>query len=315
MRNISIVVPCYNERYNILTTYEALVEVMNSTTLDFEVIFVDNGGNDGQLEVMKQLYDKYPATVRIISLSRNFGYQMSISAGIEFATGDAVVIIDADLQDPPGLIKEFIEKWDEGFDVVYGVRVKRQGSFILRCFYKMFYWIFNRTADISIPLNSGEFSLMSKRVIDEIKAMPEKIRFIRGLRAWTGFRQIGIPYKRLKRAEGKSKFSIFDNFVLALDGILSFSTRILTFVSFVGFVIVMVSVLLLAYIVLGKFFTNIFVPGYAAIMVTITFFSGVIIAMLGLIGASVERIFLEVKNRPKFIVRETLGTDIQKEHE
>jgi dolichol-phosphate mannosyltransferase len=202
---------------------------------------------------------------------------------------------------------------EEGYDVVYGIRVKRQGSFILRFFYKMFDWGFNRTADIPIPRNSGEFTLMSRRVVNEIKAMPERIRFIRGLRAWTGFKQIGIPYTRLRRAEGSSKFSFFDNFVLALDGILSFSTRILTFASVVGFMMVLVSVLLLVYIVLGKFFSNIFVPGYAALMVTISFFSGVIIAMLGLIGASVERIFLEVKDRPKFIVRETLGTDARKE--
>ncbi len=315
MGNISIVVPCYNERNNILTTYKALNDVMKSIGLKFEILFVDNGGTDGQLEIMKQLYEKYPGTLKVVSLSRNFGYQMSISAGLEFATGDAVVIIDADLQDPPELIKEFVEKWKEGFDVVYGVRVKRQGSFILRFFYRMFYWVFNKTADIPIPLNSGEFALMNRRVVDEIKAMPEKVRFIRGLRAWAGFRQIGIPYKRLRRAEGKSQFSIFDNFVLALDGILSFSTRILTFMSVIGFLITLFSIILLVYIVLGKFFSDIFVPGYAATMVTISFFSGVIIAMLGLIGASVERIFLEVKNRPKFIVRETWGTDIHKEHE
>jgi polyisoprenyl-phosphate glycosyltransferase len=309
MQTISIVVPCYNEEGNIETTFETLSGVMNSIELKYEIIFVDNGGTDGQLGLMKNLYNKYPNIVRVVSLSRNFGYQMSISAGLEYATGDAVVMVDADLQDPPELIKQFVEKWQEGFDVVYGIREKRQGSFILRVFYKLFYWIFSKTADIPIPMNSGEFSLMSRRVVDEIRAMPERIRFIRGLRAWTGFQQVGIPYKRLRRAEGKSKFSLFDNFVLALDGILSFSTRILTFVSVMGFLIVLVSMLLLVYIVLGKFYSDIFVPGYAALMVTISFFSGVIIAMLGLIGASVERIFLEVKNRPKFIVKDTWGTD------
>ena len=309
MQMISIVVPCYNEERNIESTFKTLSGVMEHVDYNYEIIFVDNGGTDGQLELMKKLHAKYPDTVRVVSLSRNFGYQMSLSAGLEFASGDAVIMVDADLQDPPDLIKQFVEKWKQGFDVVYGIRVKRQGSFIFRFFYKVFYWIFNITADIPIPLNSGEFSLMSRRVVDEIKAMPERIRFIRGLRAWTGFRQIGIPYKRLLRAEGKSKFSLFDNFVLALDGILSFSTRILTFMSVMGFVIVCLSILLLIYIVLGKFFTDIFVPGYAALMVTISFFSGVIIAMLGLIGASVERIFLEVKSRPKFIVQETWGIE------
>jgi dolichol-phosphate mannosyltransferase len=311
MPDISIVAPCYNERENIATTFEALTHVMRATNLRYEVLFVDNGGTDGQLEVMKRIYEQYPNMVRVVSLSRNFGYQMSISAGLEYAQGKAIIIVDADLQDPPELIKVFIEKWHEGFDVVYGIRAKRQGSFILRIFYKLFYWVFNKTADIPIPMNSGEFGLMSRRVVNEIKTMPEKVRFIRGLRAWTGFKQIGIPYTRLRRSGGKSKFRIFDNFVLALDGILSFSTRVLTCVSIVGFLITLLSVILLVYIVGWKLFIGTFVPGYAALMVTVSFFSGVIILMLGVIGACIERIFLEVKNRPKFIVRETLGIDME----
>lgn len=311
MPELSVVVPCYNERDNIEATFATLTEVLRSTQLDYEILFVDNGGSDGQLDVMKRLHEMHPATVRVISLSRNFGYQMSISAGLEYAEGKAVVIVDADRQDPPEMIRIFIEKWREGFDVVYGIRVKRQGSVFMRFFYKMFYWIFNKTADIPIPLNSGEFGLMSRRVVDEIKKMPEKVRFVRGLRAWTGFRQIGIPYTRRKRAEGRTKFRLFDNFVLALDGILSFSTRILTFMSVIGFLVTLFSVVLLIYIVGWKLLVGTFVPGYAALMVTISFFSGVIILMLGIIGACIERIFLEVKSRPKFIVRETLGIDTE----
>lgn len=305
--SISIVVPCYNESKNINSTYDELSKVMRAAGANFEIIFVDNGGTDGQLDIMKQLHLKYPDTVKVVSLSRNFGYQMSISSGLEHTSGDAVIIIDADLQDPPEMIHKFIKKWDEGYDVVYGIRVKRQGPFIMRIFYRIFYWIFNITADIPIPRNSGEFSIISRRVVDEIIAMPEKIRFVRGLRAWAGFKQIGIPYKRLAREKGDTKFKMFDNFVLALDGILSFSTRILSFAAVIGFFITLLSFILLIYIILGKFFTDVFVPGYAATMVTISFFSGVIIAMLGLIGASVERVFLEVKNRPKFIVQETWG--------
>jgi len=307
MPDISIVVPCYNEKNNIIKTYKALQDVLASMDHSYEVLFVDNGGTDGQWDVMKQLYRQYPESVKVLSLSRNFGYQMSISAGLEYAEGEAVIVVDADLQDPPELIKVFIEKWHEGFDVVYGIRVKREESFILTFFYKLFYWVFNKTADIPIPLNSGEFALMSRRVVDEIKTMPEKVRFIRGLRAWTGFRQIGIPYARLRRVEGSSKFRIFDNFALALDGILSYSTRILTFTSIVGCLITMLSIVLLIYIIGWKLLVGTFVPGYAALMVTISFFSGVIIMMLGIIGAFIERIFLEVKNRPKFIVSETLG--------
>lgn len=308
MPDISIVVPCYNESRIIETTCKALQDVLASTSHSYEIVFVDNGGTDGQWDVMKRVYSQHSENVKAVSLSRNFGYQMSISAGLEYAEGDAVIVVDADLQDPPELIKEFIEKWHQGFDVVYGIRVKRQGSFIMRFFYRLFYWIFNRTADIPIPLNSGEFALMNRRVVDEIKNMPEKVRFVRGLRAWTGFRQIGIPYTRLRRAEGGSKFRIFDNFALALDGILSYSTRILTFTSIIGCCITMLSFVLLVYIIAWKLLVGTFVPGYAALMVTISFFSGVIIMMLGIIGAFIERIFLEVKNRPKFIVRETLGT-------
>lgn len=307
---ISIVIPCYNEKDNVESTHAALRSVLMEVGLSYEVVFVDNGGNDGQFEVMKRLHEQYSETVKVVSLSRNFGYQMSISAGLEYAKGRAVIIMDADLQDPPDLIKVFTEKWHEGYDVVYGIRVKRQGSLFLKVFYKLFYWVFNKTADIPVPLNSGEFGLMSRRVVDEIKIMPEKVRFIRGMRAWAGFRQIGIPYTRLRRAGGTTKFRIFDNFVLALDGILSFSTRILTFVSVIGFLMTLLSVILLLYIVGWKLFVGTFVPGYAALMVTISFFSGIIIFMLGIIGACIERIFLEVKNRPKFIVRETLGIHI-----
>ncbi|MBI4707820.1 MAG: glycosyltransferase family 2 protein [Candidatus Omnitrophica bacterium] len=307
MTLVSIIVPCYNEQDNIVSTHNALSDLMKSLKYDFEIIFVDNGGTDNQLELMKELHVKDTEHVKVISLSRNFGYQMSMSAGLEYAKGDAVIIIDADLQDPPSVIKQFLNKWEEGYDVVYGIREKRKGPLLLRALYKLFYILLKITADIPIPLNSGEFSLMSRRVVNEITAMPEKIRFVRGLRAWAGFKQIGIPYTRLMRKAGKTKFNFFTTFTLALDGILSFSTRILSLLTIIGFVTSIMSILLLLFILYLKFFSDQDIPGYTAIMVTISFFSGIIVAMLGIIGAYIERVFLEVKGRPKFIVKETFG--------
>ncbi len=304
---VSTIVPCYNEQENVDTVYTELTAVLSDTDCDYEIIYVDNGAIDNQLELMKDVYNKDPEHVRVVSLSRNFGYQMSMSAGLEFATGDAIVLIDADLQDPPQMIQDFIAKWQEGYDVVYGVRKKRKAPLLLRMFYRLFYKIFNKTSDIKVPLNASEFGLMSKEVVDQIKKMPESIRFIRGMRAWVGFNQIGISYIRKERKRGKTKFRFFDCVALGMDGILSFSTRILTFTSIFGLLTVVTSVLVLIYILVWKFSSGETIPGYAAIMVSITFFSGIIVFMLGIAGAFIERIFLEVKSRPKFLVKETYG--------
>ena len=307
MTVLSIIVPCYNEEDNILSTYKALTDVMKSLDCQFEIIFVDNGGTDGQFEEMEKAYQQDPEHVKVISLSRNFGYQMSMSAGLEYSSGDAVILIDADLQDPPSMIKEFVDKWRDGYDVVYGIREKREAPLILKIFYQLFYKIIRKTSDVEIPLYASEFGLMSRKVVDHIRNMPESIRFIRGLRAWIGFSQIGIPYTRAGRKKGKSKFRFFDSITLGMDGILSFSTRILTFTLIIGLVTIIISIILLVYILIWKFTSGHPIPGYAAIMVSIALFSGIIIFMLGISGAFIERIFLEVKSRPKYLVKETLG--------
>ena len=306
---ISIVVPCYNESENIESTYKELISTLNKRPeFDYEIIFVDNGGTDNQFEIMKSLYKTDKEHIKIISLSRNFGYQMSMTAGLKYVKGDASILIDADLQDPTSLIIDFIDSWEkEGFDVVYGERIKRKGPFFLRVFYKLFYLLFDFTSDVSMPLNASEFGLMDKKVVKQINMMPENIRFIRGLRSWVGYKQKGIEYIREERKRGVSKFKFFDSFVLAMDGILSFSSRILTFVTLFGIGIILFSIFLIAYIFIWKFYSNQSIPGYAAIMVSISFFSGVIIFMLGLAGAMIERIFLEIKSRPQFIIKEKIG--------
>ena len=310
MTKISIVVPCYNEEKVISDTFMSLYTLLSTINLSYEIIFVDNGGTDGQLDLMKNLHNKHPDIIKVISLSRNFGYQMSMSAGLKYSSGDAVIFIDADLQDPPELLKEFINKWESGWDVVYGIREKREGPILLRIFYRLFYWFMNKSSDINIPRDVGEFGLIDKKVADKILEMPERVRFIRGLRSWVGFKQTGVPYSRAKRLKGKTKFNFLGNITLALDGILSFSTRILTYTAFFGFFIFLISLFLICYIVAWKFSTNNPIPGYAATMVTIAFFSGIIIMMLGIAGSIIERIFMEVKSRPHFIVKETYGIEL-----
>jgi len=300
-------VPCYNEESNIEPTFSKLDSAASRLTKDYEIIFVDNGGTDGQLKRMKDIYQSNKTKVRIVSLSRNFGYQMSISAGLEYSDGDAIIIIDADLQDPPSMFEVFIEKWKEGYDVVYGLREKRRGSFFMRPFYYLFYKLFYWTSDITVPKNAGEFGLISRNVADKISEMPETVRFIRGMRAWVGFKQIGIPYTRESRSRGKSKFRFFETYSLAMDGLLSFSTRMLTFLTLLGFITIIFSIALISYILYWRYESGEIIPGYAALMVTVSFFSGIIIMMIGISGAYIERIFLEVKRRPKFLVAETMG--------
>jgi len=304
---LSIVVPCYNEESNIEPTFSKLDSTVSRLTKDYEIIFVDNGGTDGQLKMMTQVYQNNKSKVRIVSLSRNFGYQMSISAGLEYSKGDAIIIIDADLQDPPAMFETFIDKWKEGYEVVYGLREKRRGSFFMRPFYYIFYKIFYWTSDITVPQNAGEFGLISRNVAEKMLEMPETVRFIRGIRAWVGFKQIGIPYTRDSRSIGKSKFRFFETYSLAMDGLLSFSTRILTFLTILGFLTTLFSVALISYILYWRYDSGEVIPGYAALMVTLSFFSGIIIMMIGISGAYIERIFLEVKRRPKFIVEDTIG--------
>jgi polyisoprenyl-phosphate glycosyltransferase len=307
MFKITIVIPCYNEAENISNTFDILSKEIKYHTDEYEIIFVDNGGDDGQLDIMVSVYEQAQNHVKIISLSRNFGYQMSMSAGLEYASGDAVIFFDADLQDPPFMIKNFIDKWKEGYDVVYGIRENRKAPYLLKFLYRIFYRVFKITSDINVPLDASEFGLMSKEVVNKIKQLPERVRFIRGLRAWVGFNQIGIKYNREERKKGKTKFKFFDSMVMAMDGILSFSTRILTLTTLLGVLTTIVSILLLIYILIWKLTSGEAIPGYTATIVTISFFSGIIIFMLGISGAFIERIFLEVKSRPKFIVKETWG--------
>jgi glycosyltransferase involved in cell wall biosynthesis len=220
---LSVVVPCFNEEVVISLTYQRLIEVLGSREFRLQIIFVDDGSADRTPEIVAR-FAQDDARVRTVLLSRNFGHQPAVSAGLANADGDAVVVIDADLQDPPEVVLEMIRKWQDGADVVYGIRLKRKESVLKRAAYKIFYRLFQRLASIETPVDAGDFSLLDREVVEVINQLPEKNRFFRGLRAWSGFRQVGVVYERDPRAAGNSKYSLRKLIKLASDGIFNFST-------------------------------------------------------------------------------------------
>jgi dolichol-phosphate mannosyltransferase len=230
---LSVVVPCFNEEGVVLLTYRRLVEVLGNKDFRLQIVFVDDGSTDRTAEMVAN-FSKHDPRVKAVLLSRNFGHQAAVSAGLADADGDAVVIMDADLQDPPEAVLEMIDKWLQGADVVYGIRTKRKESLLKRTGYNLFYRAFQRLADIDAPVDAGDFSLIDRKVLDVINALPEKNRFFRGLRAWSGFCQAGVPYERQPRAAGSSKYPLTKLIRLAKDGIFNFSTVPLTSVFYVG---------------------------------------------------------------------------------
>ncbi len=303
---VSFVVPSFNEELNINEVYDALTKIIAQTPYKYELIYVDNGSIDKSFEIYKELVAK-DEHVKIIRFSRNFGYQMALKGGMDYATGDCVVCIDGDLQDPPELILEFLRKWELGFDVVYGIRSKRKGSIIKAFTYKLYYKIANKLSDISLPQDASEFALIDRKVVTILKSLPEMNVYLRGLRFWCGFKQIGVEYTRNDRARGESKFNFAKNFELAIDGITGFSNRPLKMLLYMGLVCIIISLLLMIYtIVIRLFYLNISSPGWASILIAVVFFGGVQLFSLGIIGQYIGRIFTEVKQRPKYIISEII---------
>jgi dolichol-phosphate mannosyltransferase len=308
---LSVVVPCFNEEEVINMTHERLVETLGkSPEYQLEIVYVNDGSSDQTEEILFSFAEK-DSRVKAVSLTRNFGHQPAVTAGLAYATGDAVAIIDADLQDPPEVILDMITKWQEGFDVVYGVRTKRKEGIVKRFSYAAFYRIYRYLADIDIPLDSGDFALMDRRVVDVLNSLPEKNRFIRGLRSWTGFRQTGCVYERAARAAGEPKYSFRQLLKLALDGIFNFSTTPLTLIFVAGLVTAIGAALAATlYLVarIGDF--TIFghtpedVPGFTTLIITILFFSGIQLISVGIVGEYLGRNYQEAKMRPTFVVKE-----------
>lgn len=303
---VSFVVPSFNEELNIREVYKALTSVIAKTSYRYEIIYIDNGSTDGSFDIYKELANK-DDNVRAITYSRNFGYQMALKGGIDNAKGDCVVCIDGDLQDPPELILGFLQKWEEGFDVVYGIRKKRKGSQLMAFTYKLYYKIANSLSDISLPPDASEFALIDRKIAAILKALPEMNLYLRGLRYWCGFKQTGIEYTRNDRERGKTKFNFARNLELALDGITGFSNKPLKMLLYMGLICIFISLLLMIYtIVIRLFYLNIASPGWASILIAVVFFGGVQLFSLGIMGQYIGRIFTEVKQRPKYIINEII---------
>jgi glycosyltransferase involved in cell wall biosynthesis len=305
---LSVVVPCHNEEPVLRETHRRLIEVLQRLPgMSYEVIYIDDGSRDATAQIMRELQST-DANVRGVLLSRNFGHQIAVTAGIEHARGDAVVLIDADLQDPPEIILEFVARWRQGFEVAYGVRTQREGeTHFKRWSASVFYRLLNRLSDVAIPLDTGDFRLMDRRVVDTLIAMPERDRFVRGMVSWVGFRQAAVGYRRAARLAGESKYPFWKMVRFATDGILSFSQTPLRIAIWMGFAVSALSLLGIAYAVMMRLLTSIWVPGWTLLFIAVLFLGGVQLISLGIIGEYVGRIYGETKRRPLYIAQERLG--------
>lgn len=305
---LSFVIPCYNEEEVLGETMKRL-NILCAELIDlrFELIFVDDGSRDRTRELLKSFAQINP-NIKLICFARNFGHQIAVTAGIDAAHGDAVVLIDADLQDPPEVVHQMIAKWREGYDVVYGTRIERPGESAFKlATARGFYRLLNRLSDVPIPLDTGDFRLMSRAIVDTLRAMPERDRFVRGMVSWAGFKQTALPYKRAERFAGKSKYPLRKMLHFAVDGILSFSTKPLQIAIALGLFCASVSLVAILYVLALRLFTSIWVEGWTAIMISILFIGGVQLICIGVLGEYVGRIYNEIKKRPLYVVQEYLG--------
>jgi len=303
---ISVVVPIYNEEANLPVLVERLTRTLTALGTIYEVIFVDDGSRDRSRELLREFHGRDPR-LKLVGLSRNFGHQVAISCGIDFARGDGVVVMDGDLQDPPEVLPDLIARWREGFDVVYAVRQERKENLIKRVAYKSFYWLLRRVSYLDIPLDSGDFSLMDRRVVDILKRMPERNRFVRGLRTWIGLRQTGFVYARAARHAGQSKYTLTKLMRLAFDGLVSYSFVPLRLVSNLGLLVSLSALAYMVYLLMARLFGDQVIQGWTSTVVIVLFLGGVQLLSLGIIGEYVGRVFDEVKQRPQYIVGEVAG--------
>jgi len=309
----SIVVPVYNEEEVIHETYRRLTEVMRSTKEAYELLFVNDGSRDRTAEIIKAYSEQDPAVV-LLDFARNFGHQIAITAGMNHARGEAVVVIDADLQDPPELILEMIEKWKQGFDVVYAKRTKRKGeTYFKKQTAAMFYRFLRAMTDIDIPLDTGDFRLLDRKVCNQMNSIQEKNRFVRGLVSWVGFKQIAVEYERDERLAGESKYPLKKMLKLSMDGITSFSYKPLKLASYAGVTLSGIGFIYLLVVLYLKLFTDSTITGWSSLIVIQLFFSGIILIILGTIGEYIGRIYDETKNRPLYIIREKYQLETRKE--
>ena len=303
---LGIVIPCYNEAAVIDALYAELKNFMEEAAYEVRVLFVNDGSYDKTPLMLKDICER-DGRFAMLSLSRNFGHQAAVSAGLLHIKGDVVGVMDGDLQDPPAAFNGMIEKWRQGFDVVYGIRKNRKENVLLKGAYALFYRLLNRLANVDIPLDAGDFSLMDRHVVDTINKMPEHNRFVRGLRGWVGFDHTGYLYERSPRAGGAPKYNLKKLVQLAFDGIISMSSFPLRIASWLGAIAALLGIIYAVYALGQVFFFNHPPSGWTSLVMLIIFFGGVQLIVLGIIGEYLGRVFDEVKNRPHYVIQNTEG--------
>jgi glycosyltransferase involved in cell wall biosynthesis len=303
---ISFIIPIYNEAEQIAHFIATLAsEIIKHTPL-YEIIIVDDGSADHSLEIVSQLIGKYP--LKALSFSRNFGKEIALTAGLEHAEGDIAILMDADFQHPFGTIKIFLDKWQEGYDMVYGVRTSRENeSWLKKKFTRFFYGLSSHLSEVSIPVDAGDFRLVNRKIIDALKKMPEHNRFMKGLYAWVGFKSIGVPFVVQDRVAGKSHWTFARLLGLGLNGLFSFSNLPLRVWSLIGLIISGISFIYALWIVFTVLYFGIDLPGFATLTVAIMFFGGIQLLSIGILGEYIGRIFTEVKRRPNYLISKKMG--------
>ena len=298
----TIIAPVYNEAENLPVLYKRVKEVMDTTGEPWELVLVDDGSKDGSTELIRSLA-KQDECVRPVIFARNFGHQIAATAGLDYSRGQAVVIIDSDLQDPPEVILDMIAKWREGFEVVYAVRAEREGETWFKTFTaSLFYRLIYRITDVKIPLDTGDFRLMDRKVVNVMNSMREKHRFLRGMSAWVGFKQVGVPYKRAARFAGSTKYPFSKMFRLALNAITGFSYFPLQVATYLGFIAALISIIAIPIVAIGRLTGGRAFTGQATTLIAVLFLGGVQLICVGILGEYIGRIYDEVKGRPLYIV-------------
>lgn len=303
---ISVICPCYNEEKNLEQFYKSLKKVLIEINKSYEILFINDGSSDESLNILKKLKLEN-SSIRIINLSRNFGKEAALTAGLDRALGEAIIPIDTDFQDPPYLITKFIQKWEEGYNVVLAKRIDRSSDTIFKSLSaKLFYKFHNKISDINVPEDVGDYRLISRKVLNAIKLLPENQRFMKGIFSWVGFKTTTIEYKRESRHAGKSTFNVWKLWNLALEAITSFSTVPLKVWTYIGFFISFLSLSYGLFIITRTLIFGIDVPGYASLIVVILFLGGIQLIGIGVLGEYIGRIYLESKNRPVYIIESEL---------
>ncbi len=312
---ISVVIPLYNEEKNIDYLFHRLIEILDKLHTTYEIICVNDGSQD---ETLNQLikYHKMQPQIKVINLSRNFGKEIALTAAIDYASGQAVIPIDADLQDPPELIQELVAKWREGYDVVYATRRSRQGETWLKRFTAdSFYKTIGKMSNIPLPHNTGDFRLLDRKVVEALKQLPERTRFMKGLFTWVGFKQTAIMFDREPRFQGNTTWNYWKLWNFALDGITSFTFLPLKVWSYIGLSVSFLSLLYASFLIIRTLLFGVEVPGYASLMVAVLFLGGIQLITLGIMGEYLGRVYEEVKARPLYFVRECYGLEQQQQQQ